>query len=76
MNTTTPAPTFNRWAAEDFLRKACLTRAELASRVGITPSYVTELLKGDKRAPSRSVVRRLAEVLDCNPQSLLFEPAA
>ena len=66
---------FNRWAVEDFLRLQCMTRAHLASRAGIAPGYVSDLLNGKKATPSRSAIRKLASALEVNPRSLYFEPA-
>lgn len=67
---------FNRHALADFLRLTGITKAQLAGRAGVAPSYITELIKGDKRAPSLPTVKKLAAALDVDWRSLRYESPA
>lgn len=59
----------------EFLRsareKAGLTQAALASRCGLTGSYISLLESGRKPAPSDRVVKDLAEALSLSPDTAL-----
>jgi transcriptional regulator with XRE-family HTH domain len=47
-----------------------LTAAALAQRLGVTPAHVSKLENG-KGEPSVALLRRLAQVLDVDLESLL-----
>lgn len=67
---------FNRFALADFLRLTGITKAQLAGRAQVAPSYVTELLKGDKRAPTVPTIKKLAVAIDVDWRSLYYEVPA
>jgi transcriptional regulator with XRE-family HTH domain len=67
---------FNRFALTDFLRLLAVTRSELAVQAEISPSYVTELLDGTKKAPSLKTVRKIATALDIDHRALMYLPPA
>lgn len=46
--------------------------ARLASESAVSKGYLSELLKGNKAAPSFEVVKKFADVLDSSPQWLLY----
>lgn len=51
-----------------------ITKSELAVAAEQAPSYITQLEKGDRDRPSVTVIRRLAEALECDPRALYVEP--
>lgn len=67
---------FNRYALAEFLRLQGITKAQLAARAAISPGYITELVKGDKRTPSIPTVKKLAEALDVDWRALCYESPA
>ncbi len=52
------------------------SKAELASAAGLSPSYITELEKGDKGMPSEKALRQIATALDVVPEALFISTAA
>jgi len=54
---------------------ACgVTQVELAERLGIAQPSVSAIIRG-RREPGLGVIDRVAQALDCSPQSLLAESA-
>ncbi len=45
-----------------------LKSKQLATRVGVTPSYITQLEKGRRDPPKQAFIARLAAALDLNEQ--------
>jgi transcriptional regulator with XRE-family HTH domain len=60
---------FGVWVRELRERRK-LTQADVAARVGITPSYLWQIETG-KRNPTLAVVVRLARALDLKPGRLV-----
>ncbi len=52
------------------LRKS-LTQTGLSELIGVSPTYITAI-EGGTRTPSLGVVKRLADVLDLDPDLLIF----
>lgn len=67
---------FNRWALAEFLRCHATTQAELAKQADLSPGYITDLLKGNKRNPTRTSIRRIAQALDIDWRALYIEVPA
>lgn len=59
----------NRSAVEDLLRKATLSKSELAAAADITPSHLADMLHRDKGA-SEQTIRAMATALDCDPATI------
>ncbi len=64
----------------EFLRKTREEKREedpgfslrkLAERIGIQPSYLSKLERGDEKSPSETVVRKLAKELDADTDVML-----
>lgn len=53
--------------------KKRLTQEEVADRAGITPSYVSEIERGNKE-PTLSVVEQLGKAFGVRPLALLKNP--
>src|SRR5215813_10547604 len=49
-----------------------LSARALARRVGISPSYITRVLAGERTPPVDGVVEKIARALDLNPNRLLL----
>lgn len=64
---------FNRVALAEFLRLRVMTPAELTKRAGISAPYLSNLMSGRKRNPTRTVVRSIAEALEIDPRALFAE---
>jgi transcriptional regulator with XRE-family HTH domain len=64
---------FNRLALADFLQCKEVTRADLAKQTDLSPGYITDLLKGNKRNPTLDTIRRIASALNISAGSLYFE---
>lgn len=60
----------NRYALTELREARGLTKRELAALAGISPSYLTELEKGDKPGSSK-VIQRLADVLKINQLAII-----
>jgi transcriptional regulator with XRE-family HTH domain len=65
----------NGHAIAEIMERSGYRRAQFASEVGITPSYLTMILKGDKPG-SPDVLKRMAEVLKCPVTALIRDPEA
>lgn len=46
---------------------------ELARRTGISPSYLSRVLSGERTPPADSVIEQIAEALGLNPDRLLVD---
>lgn len=67
---------FNRFALAEFLRLTGTTKAQLASRAQVSPGYITDLIKGNKRCPTVKAIQKLARALDVDWRSLYYEVPA
>jgi transcriptional regulator with XRE-family HTH domain len=52
-------------------RKGDMTRSELARAAKVTPAYITQLETGQRRNPSLTILKRLAEALGVPVTELL-----
>lgn len=59
----------NRYAVEDGLRRAVMSKAELCEAASITAGHFADMLHRDKGA-SEETVRAMAAALDCHPETL------
>jgi transcriptional regulator with XRE-family HTH domain len=48
---------------------------EVARRVGMSPAYLSCLLKGQRNAPDNTLITKLEEVLNVQPPGSLFDAA-
>jgi transcriptional regulator with XRE-family HTH domain len=54
------------------LREAqSLTQVQLATKVGVTQSYIAQLESGRRDGPSLAILRKLAKALDVNVAALV-----
>ena len=53
--------------------KKNLTQMELAKQVGITNKYLSQIETGVSKNPSKSVMEKIARVLECSVQELFFD---
>jgi transcriptional regulator with XRE-family HTH domain len=62
-------------AIVEIMERSGYHRARFASEVGISPSYLTLILKGEKPG-SADVLKRMAAVLKCPVTALIRDPEA
>lgn len=53
------------------LRGDKYSQRELAKLVGITPTYLSKIERGEFKPPSEDVIKRMANILDINSDELL-----
>lgn len=46
---------------------------QLAKQVGVTPQYINSLVNGRAMNPSKNIMLKIANELDCTVQELFFE---
>ena len=66
----------NPAALTEIRERSGFTKAQFASAVAISPSYLTEIEKGDKTGVSPAVIKRMADTLKCPVAALIQNPAA
>jgi len=71
---TKPPTRFLRALKKGFAGRG-LSLRKVASQVGITPAFLSLLLKGERGVPSGEIIRKLEQVLDIQPRGLLFDAA-
>lgn len=63
----------NPFAIEDKLRHKGMTKAALAAESGITPGQLGDALGSRRKGVSEATIRRLATVLECEPETIAPE---
>lgn len=66
------ALTLNRFAVEDALKRACMSRSELCTAAGISPAHLSEALH-TRKGCSPQLVRAMATALDCQAETIAPE---
>lgn len=63
-------------AVEDLLAARCMSKAELCQAADISAGHLADMLHRRTKGASPALVRRMAEVLGCQPETIAPELTA
>jgi hypothetical protein len=65
--------TINTEAVEDLLDARCMSKSELCRLAEVTPGHFADMLHRRTKGASPALVRRMAAILDCKPETIAPE---
>ena len=65
-------PQFTEWLKQALWDKH-LNARQLALRIGVSPSYITRMLSGERNPPADDLILKIADALELDPDTLLIQ---